>query len=112
MVVPLKKNIHFIVYKQLMNGFVASGEAQPAVPAGQTQTNIGTGSDEFMNTKFMQQNIANNTPFTEQLRWDPARRQYVKIGRLINEGRLDVRDKLARLKAPRRGRGGGGGGGL
>lgn len=77
---------------------------QPAQPTNTVTNAAGTGSAEFMNTRFMQQNAANNVSFTNQLRWDPERRQYISIGRLINEGRLDVRDRQARLRRSRPGR--------
>jgi hypothetical protein len=73
--------------------------ANPALAPGMVQTPIGTGSEEFMNTKFMQQNIANGTPFEKQLRWDPDRNKFVQIGKLINEGRLNVKTgRLGRKK--------------
>lgn len=59
--------------------------------AGQVTTSIGTGSQEFMSTGFMQQNAAQGVGFYNQLRWDPVRGEYVQIGKLIREGRLDVR---------------------
>lgn len=58
---------------------------------GGVQTAIGTGSAEFMNTGFMQKNIANNTPFMQQLRWDSKKKKFVKIGDLVRQGRLDLK---------------------
>jgi hypothetical protein len=62
------------------------------------------GNADFAGTGFAQYNAANNVAFTNQQRWDPERKQYVKIGQLIREGRLDVKDKKARLKRSKRGR--------
>jgi hypothetical protein len=77
-----------------------------------TVTNAaGTGSVDFMDTDFMQEYAAQETLLENQLRWDPQRKKYVKIGRLIAEGRLNVRDRNARLRRRKRGGGGGGGGG-
>ncbi len=71
---------------------------------GGTVTNAaGTGSAEFMNTGFMQQNAANNTPFEKQLRWDEDRKKYVQIGKLIAEGKLDNRTGKMRRVQTRRG---------
>lgn len=76
--------------------------------AGTTTTEAGTGrtiaDTEFTQTGFYQKYQEQGTSFENQLRWDPERKQYVKIGRLIAEGRLDVRDSRARLKHSRRGR--------
>jgi len=68
----------------------------------------GGGNSDFMNTKFMQQNVANNVAFENQLRWDPQRKKYVQIGKLMKEGKLDNKGRWHK-KPPRRGGGGGGG---
>jgi hypothetical protein len=83
------------------------GAIAPTAPAtGSTPvvTGIGTGSAEFMGTGFMQKNAANQTEFSRQLRWDPERKRYVQLGTLIREGRLNVRDPRARLKASKKGK--------
>ncbi len=81
---------------------------QGLVPQTQTTTEAGTGqtinSTEFTSTGFYQKYQEQGTSFENQLRWDPERKKYVKIGRLINEGRLDVRDRRAKLKRSKRGR--------
>jgi hypothetical protein len=76
---------------------------------GGTVTNAaGTGSAEFMNTGFMQEYAANGTPFEKQLRWDPDRKKHVQIGKLIAEGKLDIRTgKMRRVQTRRGGSGGG-----
>ena len=79
-----------------------SAATTPPTAPGMVETSIGTGSEEFMNTKFMQKNIENNTPFEKQLRWDPDRNKYVQFGKLIKEGRLNV--KTGRLSRKKRGR--------
>jgi hypothetical protein len=78
---------------------------------GSVTNALGTGSEEFMNTKFMKKNLEQGTAFENQLRWDPDRKKYVQIGKLIAEGRLNPRDKNARLSRRKRGGGGGQGGG-
>jgi hypothetical protein len=62
-------------------------EAGIEAPAGSS----AGGNSEFMNTRFMQENQERGTGFYDQLRWDPQRKKYVKIGDLIRQGRLDVR---------------------
>jgi len=64
----------------------------------------GAGNNDFMNTKFMQQNVANNVAFENQLRWDPQRKKYVQIGKLIREGKLDKQGHWHKVKS-HRGRG-------
>lgn len=108
----------FYVMQRIANGqAVSQAEAEAAMnlltkqglmPAGQTTQAAGTGqtiqSTDFTNTGFYQQYQAQGTSFENQLRWDPERKQYIKIGRLINEGRLDPKDRRAKLKRSRRGR--------
>ena len=49
------------------------------------------GSAEFNNTGFMQRYNALGTPFLQQKRWDPSTHRFVSIGRLIKQGKLDLR---------------------
>jgi hypothetical protein len=101
---------------------IANGEMQNLTPAqaeaidnllgisSAPVTTTAAGSNQqiantdFTNTGFYQQYQAQGTSFENQQRWDPERKKYVKIGQLINEGRLDVRDRNARLRRPRGGR--------
>lgn len=39
-------------------------------------------SEEFMSTGFMQSNTENNVAFENQLRWDPVKKKYRKIGQI------------------------------
>lgn len=81
-------------------------ENTPTANTPSTPLSAAQGGDtDYARTKSAQYYAAQGTAFTEQKRWDPDRRRYVKIGQLIREGRLDVRDKRARLRSPRRGRG-------
>ena len=60
--------------------------------AGQpSQAQNPGGNTDFNNTNFMQYNQAHNVAFNNQLRWDPQRKKYVQIGKLIAEGKLDQR---------------------
>lgn len=80
------------------------GGQQPAsqIPAGQVQTSVGTGEAGFMNTGFMQANAAAGTQFLDQLRWDPQRKKYVKIGQLLREGKLNIRDQQGNFRQQKR----------
>lgn len=81
-------------------------ENTPTANTPSTPLSAAQGGDtDYARTKSAQYYAAQGTAFTEQKRWDPDRRRYVKIGQLIREGRLDVRDKRARLRSPRRGQG-------
>lgn len=70
--------------------------------AGMMETPVGTGSAEFMSTKFMQYNAEKNVPFLKQLRWDPERKKYVQIGTLLKEGKLDIRTGKTKKSKKRR----------
>ena len=61
----------------------------PTNPAAAQQGTAG--NSDFMNTNFMQKNVANDVAFTNQLRWDPGRGKFVKIGQLLQEGKLDLK---------------------
>ena len=65
---------------------------------GQVTTGAGTGSAEFMNTRFMQRYAALGTPFLQQKRWDPSTRKFVSIGKLIKQGKLDLQGHTHRGK--------------
>jgi LysM repeat protein len=49
------------------------------------------GSAEFNNTGFMQRYNALGTPFLEQKRWDPTTHKFVSIGKLLKQGKLDLK---------------------
>lgn len=53
-------------------------------PQGATATQAGP-SDEFMSTGFMQYNTENNVAFENQLRWDPIKKKYRKIGQIQSD---------------------------
>lgn len=57
----------------------------------------------FSQTAAAQQYAAQNTAFTEQMRWDPKRGRYVKIGQLLREGKLNLYDQQGNFRQ-RRGR--------
>lgn len=61
------------------------GKTQVQTQQGQVTTAAGTGSAEFMGTGFMQQNAANNVEFENQLRWDPIKKKYRKIGQIQSD---------------------------
>ena len=86
-------------YKLNAQGIQAQTQAasQPSAPSQNPLS-------DPRNTKAYQYYAENNVSFVNQQRWDPQRKKYVKIGQLIKEGRLDVRDKRARLKRARPGR--------
>jgi len=103
--------------QMVANGYTLNQQSGQWVLSGANTTGPGTlpggqggastaGSTDFTNTGFMQNYIQKGTAFTEQKRWDPERKKFIKIGQLINEGRLDPRS--SRLKRSRRGGGGGG----
>lgn len=69
-------------------------------------TNNDPKNTDYANTRAAQHYAAAGTPFLQQQRWDPQRRRYVSIGRLLRQGKLDLQGNWHR-----RGRGGGGGGG-
>jgi len=56
-------------------------------------TGAGTGSAEFMNTKFMQKYAEKGTPFLQQKRWDKSTKKFVSIGKLIRQGKLDLQGR-------------------
>ena len=75
----------------------------PTANAPTTPLSAAQGGDTaYARTKAAQYYAAQGTAFTEQMRWDPDRGRYVKIGQLIREGRLNVRDSQARLSKRRR----------
>jgi hypothetical protein len=55
-------------------------------------------------------NAANGDNFLKELRWDPQRKKYVQIGKLLKEGKLDLKGNWNR-RGNRKGGGGGVGGG-
>ena len=57
----------------------------------------------FSQTAAAQKYAAQNTAFTEQMRWDPKRGRYVKIGQLLREGKLNLYDQQGNFRQ-RRGR--------
>lgn len=61
------------------------GKTQVQTQQGQVTTAAGTGSADFMGTGFMQQNAANNVEFENQLRWDPIKKKYRKIGQIQSD---------------------------
>lgn len=56
----------------------------------QQQKTAGPGNTDYSKTAAAQQYAANNTAFVDQKRWDPVSKKYVRIGDLINQGKLDV----------------------
>lgn len=96
------ENVSQAEQEQVMRIFEQSASQTPTTQEAGTGRNIA--ATDFTSTGFYQQYQAQGTAFENQLRWDPERRQYIRIGRLINEGRLDVRDRRARLRRSRAGR--------
>jgi hypothetical protein len=60
-----------------------------AAPAGIQPTPAG--NTDYSQTQAAQNYARNNTPFTDQLRFDPQTKKYVSLGRLIKQGKLDLR---------------------
>jgi hypothetical protein len=56
---------------------------------------IPTGSDpsntDYANTRAAQQYAAAGTSFVNQMRWDPQAKKFVSIGRLLKQGKLDLK---------------------
>jgi hypothetical protein len=63
---------------------------QPAkLPSVNTPTPAG--NTDYSRTQAAQTYARNNTPFLQQQRWDPQRQQYVSIGKLLKQGKLDLK---------------------
>lgn len=62
--------------------WINSNKTQTTQQQGQVTTAAGTGSADFMGTGFMQYNAANNIEYNNQLRWDPIKKKYRKIGQI------------------------------
>lgn len=79
-------------YKVINGKWVQQNSTQAQTQA-QTQANqqANAGNTDFMQTGFMQENAANNVSFSNQLRWDPSTGTYQKIGKLVQQGKLDLK---------------------
>jgi hypothetical protein len=62
----------------------------PSQLAG-TNASLLDPTSEYNQTGFAQQYAADNTPFLQQKRWDPQLKKYVSIGRLLKQGKLDLK---------------------
>jgi hypothetical protein len=69
----------------------ASEQAAAQNIAGGITPNTDPGNTDYANTKAAQQYAANNTSFVNQMRWDPQAKKYVSIGRLLKQGKLDLK---------------------
>jgi hypothetical protein len=92
-----------VPYSQLPRpGFAALPQLPSGVgtPATNTQaldptqayggfTNTGGGA--YADTAAAQYYAANGTPFTQQKRWDPQTKKFVSIGKLLKQGKLDLK---------------------
>jgi hypothetical protein len=65
-------------------------QTQTPQPAQAAQPAPANNSD-YANTRAAQEYAKNGTPFLDQMRWDPQRKKYVSLGRLIKQGKLDIR---------------------
>lgn len=90
-------------------GAAPAGSAPLGTPSSAIQSGVVPAGSNFQRVKasenygaFVQQEQA----FLNAKRWDPERKKYVKIGQLIKEGRLDVKDRRARLQRSKGGNGG------
>lgn len=95
---------------KLVNGTWAQ---QNSVQAQQGATTTAAGSDkiiastDFTETKFYQQYQEEGVSFENQMRWDPKRGQFRKIGDMIRTGDLDVTSPTGKPKKKKKGGGGG-----
>jgi hypothetical protein len=67
----------------------ATAQLSPAAQPGIQAPPVG--NTDYANTRAAQQYAANNTPFLKQMRWDPQARKFVSLGRLIKQGKLDLK---------------------
>jgi len=63
----------------------------PSQPYGGFQNLNGSDGTDYANTKAAQYYAAAGTPFLKQKRWDPQAKKYVSIGKLIKQGKLDLK---------------------
>lgn len=80
------------------------GAFDPTKPYGGF-TNDDPANTDYANTKAAQYYAAAGTPFLQQQRWDPQRKRYVSLDKLLRQGKLDLQGNWHRRR-----RGGGGGG--
>jgi hypothetical protein len=67
---------------------------RPAAPAGQVAAGIQptpAGNTDYSQTQAAQNYAAAGTSFLNQMRWDPQAKKYVSIGRLLKQGKLDLK---------------------
>jgi hypothetical protein len=85
----------------------ATTPQQPATPAlapGASVTAPGPRNTDFSKTRAAQYYAAAGTPFLQQQRWDPQRKKYVSVGKLLKQGKLDLQGNWHKRR-----KGGGGG---
>lgn len=83
-------------------GYVRDANGNYAKPASTTPTATPAAPSAFSQTAAAQQYAAQNTAFTEQMRWDPKRGRYVKIGQLLREGKLNLYDQQGNFRRRKR----------
>jgi len=71
-------------------GAALAGTQQLDTATGQTTMGVQTNNSDYANTRAAQYYEAQGTPFLKQKRWDPQAKEYVSIGRLIKQGKLDL----------------------
>ena len=54
-------------------------------------SNNDPGNTDYSNTRAAREYAAAGTAFVNQMRWDPQRKKYVSIGRLLKQGKLDLK---------------------
>lgn len=93
---------------------VKGGTGGVGGPGGATTPTYSDPRNDPRNTKAYQYYAEKDTPFTQQMRWDPTVRKFVPIGKLLKQGKLKI-DKPGTWfyrhgnKQYQRKRGGGGG---
>jgi hypothetical protein len=78
-------------YKIVGGQWVQQNSIQAQKTAQTQQANANPQNSDFMQTGFMQQNAAEGVSFNNQLRWDPTTGSYQKIGKLVAQGKLDLK---------------------
>jgi hypothetical protein len=61
------------------------------IQAGGITPNTDPGNTDYSNTRAAQQYAAAGTSFVNQMRWDPQAKKFVSIGRLLKQGKLDLK---------------------
>lgn len=97
-------DISYLTPEQLAwaRGGLHSQALDPTQAYGGFQNIGGADNTDYANTAAAQYYAANGTPFTQQKRWDPQAKKFVSIGRLLKQGKLDLKGNWRRTSKRQR----------